>query len=321
MLEAATVEQLLASLDQPTCGDPLVRSPAPADRDDGTPGGKEFTVNVYGDPRTSGSARRQVHVETPVGAVYREQIGRAFRDPSDTFQDTAVEYAAEMLRRMNCRDALEEMLVGQALLTHARLLRLTQRAARAKSYDEVQKMSHACDLASNTYRRLMLGLSDYRRPASTSSFTAVRQANIAGQQLIQNSEISGRQKATNELGGEHGQDPPLLPADAPGPAITTSVSPAHEALDQVNRPPHTRGQGPLIPERRQARPAVRRGNRTKAPDRGAAPVTPTARGTTAVPRRPARSPRSTSTKRRVSRTTVGSNPVLRRGRRPAGKKP
>jgi len=103
------------------------------------------------------------------------------------------------------------------------------------------------------YRHTLVG----RRPPRTGdSFTAIRQANIAGQQVVQNLESSKSksENATNEQGCSHDAiDQPAatkaLPPHAGGAEIPARVSPAHEAMAAKHRPPDAAGQGPLEDER------------------------------------------------------------------------
>jgi hypothetical protein len=47
-------------------------------------------------------------------------------------------------------------------------------------------INEACGRAANTYRRLMLAIAEYRRPAGAEAPVAIRQASIAKQQVVQN---------------------------------------------------------------------------------------------------------------------------------------
>ena len=98
-------------------------------------------------------------------------------------------------RRRPCRELAllfrgdgEEMLVIQAAWTHARLARLSSIAHSQENRENLQAVHEACDRAANTFRRQMLALAEYRRPAQANSFVAIRQANVASQQVVQNVE-------------------------------------------------------------------------------------------------------------------------------------
>src|SRR3954471_3961028 len=76
------------------------------------------------------------------------------------------------------------MLVSQMVVTHGRLLNLTTSAGHQTNLKWAQQMNDAADRASNTFRRLVLALAEYRNPRRGSSFTAIGQANIAQQQIV-----------------------------------------------------------------------------------------------------------------------------------------
>lgn len=116
-------------------------------------------------------------------------------------------------------------------------------------------MHEYTDRASNTYRRLMLTLAEHRRPPAATSFTAIRQANIANQQVVQNHENFGT-KATNEQGftpdatAAHAREgPPALPADAGGLGGAAGFGPAGKAVGAVHGAADARGKGSVERER------------------------------------------------------------------------
>lgn len=176
-------------------------------------------------------------------------------------------YARDVIASMAPRDAAEEMLIAQLLFAHARAMRLTELANQQTAIDSVRVVHEYADRASNTYRRLMLALAEYRRPpVPASSFTAIRQANIAGQQVVQNHENSVPQNATNEQGcpsGESGRpavgDAAELPAHAGGLGVPPFVRSEAQAVGTVHGAPDALGQSRDATERPQARPAVGRG--------------------------------------------------------------
>lgn len=89
------------------------------------------------------------------------------------------------------------------LFTHARLVHLSSLANKQTRVEWAAMMNAAADRAANTFRRQMLALAEYRRPsrrAGGDSFTAIGQANIAAQQVIQNNAPGIHEKATNEQG-------------------------------------------------------------------------------------------------------------------------
>jgi hypothetical protein len=94
-------------------------------------------------------------------------------------------YLRDTLKRMNAADPAEEMLVTQMVLAHARLLKLS-RMANQETFKGIRAIAEACDSASNTYRRLLLALTEYRHPRrNAATINSVRQTNIADKQVIQ----------------------------------------------------------------------------------------------------------------------------------------
>src|SRR5450432_232553 len=93
------------------------------------------------------------------------------------------EIAADLIRRMEPRDPVEEMLVAQMVWMHGRVVQLTRIASAQKNLEWSALMNEQADRAANLFRRQMLALAEYRRPRKR-SFTAIKQANIAGQQVV-----------------------------------------------------------------------------------------------------------------------------------------
>ena len=115
--------------------------------------------------------------------------------------------------------------------------------------DALTQINDSADKASNTFRRLMLALAEYRRPPRAGdTFSAIQQANIAGQQVVQNckSEKSKSENPTNEQGctddsNLRPESAKALPAHVGGTAITLPSGPAHEAVAPQHRATNTGG--------------------------------------------------------------------------------
>ncbi|MCC6230527.1 MAG: hypothetical protein IT432_15035 [Phycisphaerales bacterium] len=220
------------------------------------------TVRVKDNPDTDPASARAIHGKTMAGVVYanalRQRIAGMFPIP---LHASAMLYVDDLIERMAPRDPAEEMLVVQLVLTHVRTLHLTDLANRQERLESIRTVHEYADRASNTYRRLMLALAEYRRPPRTGdTFAVVKQTNIAGQQVIQNHE-NPTKNATNEQGSksEPGDTrstpaiPPALPADTGGISCPSFIRTAGEALDAIHRPTDTRRQGPIADERDDAR--------------------------------------------------------------------
>jgi hypothetical protein len=111
------------------------------------------------------------------------------------------------------QDPAEEMLVAQMVATCYRGLRLARDATVQSDPKWAELHYNHADRAFNLFRRQFQTLSDYRRPRS-SSFTAIRNANFAAQQVIQS--IAGPGPAPDH--------PP-----APAPAASDPVGPRRKA--------------------------------------------------------------------------------------------
>ena len=221
---------------------------------------KPTEVTLKGDPTKDRDSARRVHLEAMLGGVYANSIGSRIREmfAGLDLSKSAMLYARDTLERMAPRDPMEEMLIAQALAAHARVMHLTSLANSQERLESIRTVHEYADRATNTYRRLMLALAEYRKPPRAGdSFTAIRQANIAGQQVVMNSEKSPRESATNEQGcnddGERHATPPVLSADPPGVGIPSGSGGLRETLEAVNRPPDARGEGSKPDERMEAR--------------------------------------------------------------------
>jgi hypothetical protein len=192
------------------------------------------------DPYATPEVARAVHGKSMAGIVYANALAhRIAKMFPRSLTKSAMVYMEDLIQRMDPRDPVEEMLVVQLVLTHARVLHLTDYANRQESLEKLRGVNECADRASNTYRRLMLALPEYRRPPSSSSFTAIRQANFASQQLIQSNETG---TTTNEQGCQT-RETPLLSVDASGPLVPSRFGAAREAMAAIDRTPDPRGQG------------------------------------------------------------------------------
>ena len=151
----------------------------------------------------------------------------------------AFNYARDVISRMAPRDAAEEMLVAQLLFAHARVLRLTEMTQHATTVEMIRVIHEYADRASNTYRRLMLALAEYRRPFRTGDTIAVvQQANITNQQVVH-----AHENRTNEQGFERRGDAGVaanddaatpLPIESVGTDFLAGLSEALETMGIVH---------------------------------------------------------------------------------------
>ncbi len=223
-------------------------------------------IKLSADPATDPAAARQIHASSVPGAIYgdalRYQLEGLFKGLR--LAQSAHTYVEDLIRRMDPRDPMEEMLVAQALMAHARVLHLTKIANRQTCLDSVRIVNEHADKASNTFRRLMLALHEYRKPPrGGDSFTAIRQANIAGQQVVMNGKPESTENATNEQGfggaggtGCGGSGAAAIPAEPGRSGVAPGLCSEGEALGAVHRPADNRRQSEQQSERRQTRAAV-----------------------------------------------------------------
>jgi hypothetical protein len=166
---------------------------------------------------------------------------------------SAEAFVAALKESMQPRDALEEMLVLQMAWTHARIANLSRIAPRQTDANNVRVVNDACDRAANTFRRMMLALAEYRRPPRADHFVAIKQANVANQQVVQNVASPNqapdckRPNASNEQGS-----PSPLPTLESRAAVPAAVGGKKQALADELRPADGRGQGSVQAERDEA---------------------------------------------------------------------
>jgi hypothetical protein len=104
----------------------------------------------------------------------------------------------------------------------------------------LRALNEACDRAAGT---LMLALAEYRRPPRSDRFVAIKQSNVANQQVIHNDQNQNPAKsvASNELGSSPTQ---ALPPDAEGLDLAATGGPAKQAVGIKHRPKIEAGEDP-----------------------------------------------------------------------------
>ena len=211
-----------------------------------SPAGMIMPLSSDGDPRECMPERTKRHAGDLAGMIYddliRPCVSAKFGKDHAAYHEiasTTVLHVRDTLQRINAADPMEEMLVGQALMTHARIVRLNHFMADATDIEQIKVLCEAADRASNTYRRQMAALGEYRHPKATPQFN---QTNIASQQVIQN-HVGQKEKSTNEQGladaNEHEPTPnpqAAIPTHAGGATITTASREEESALEAVHRP-------------------------------------------------------------------------------------
>jgi hypothetical protein len=192
-------------------------------------------------PKLDVAVIRTIHGTAAPASIYGVALSSVF---GDSRIDEMTAYARDVIARIAPQDPAEEMLAAQMLFAHARVTRLTELANRQTDVEGIRVVNEYADRASNTFRRLMLALAEYRRPPRSGDvFAVVKQANIAGQQVIQSHEKT-TEKSTNEQGCDGAGGPArILPAATPGlPAVPEGAriaafnGEAREAVGAVHRP-------------------------------------------------------------------------------------
>ncbi len=205
----------------------IVKPATPAEPTPPTPAATTPTRSVKNDPRLQ-------HGVLLVGSMYEHQLKAVVGD-DPVLLASAVSYVLDLLGEFKARDPVERMLVSQMIQTHARAMYLNAFATQQTNLKWATMMHEAADRAANTFRRQMLALAEYRRPPRPArQFTAIGQANIASQQVVQNNGKEENGKATDEQ-GSRSSGAAALPAHAGGAGVPAAVIPAGEAVGVEHR--------------------------------------------------------------------------------------
>ena len=213
---------------------------------------KSVMIPGPNDPAGRRSAAHGVYLDRVAGAILSRQSQAFVKDTEGS--DGARAFLAALRESVQPRDAVEEMLLLQMAWQHARLGRLSAIAGQQENRENVRVVNDACDRAANTFRRQVLALAEYRRPPRTDAFVAIKQANLANQQVVQNVEnqISNGGNSTNEQGSVSAK---AVPALAAGSLIAEEVGTRGDAVAEQHWAEDDRGQGKELYERDEARRA------------------------------------------------------------------
>lgn len=160
-------------------------------------------VRVRGNPVTDPTVANEVHSRIIASTVYAKALAAQVADSVDGVElaESANTYVTGVIERVDPKDPLEEMLAVQALMAHTRVLHLSNLANSQTDLNSLRIVNEYADKASNTFRRLMLALGEYRRPTrGGTSTTTIGQANIGGQQMVVNAGPLGNTNEANEQG-------------------------------------------------------------------------------------------------------------------------
>ena len=98
--------------------------------------------------------------------------------------DGTIQYMNDIIKAMNPKDPMEQMLCEQLVLCHHRAAYLQGQAMRQKTLNCIRTMNELADRAMNAYRRSMLALQDYRAPRRPSQLIVAKQVNQAESQQV-----------------------------------------------------------------------------------------------------------------------------------------
>lgn len=230
-------------------------TPTPAPKPDpgsNAAGGLEH--RVYGTSPRDPAVGRQVHINALTSVVHSDGLAAmiAKRVEGIDLAQTSDAWTRDVFERMAPRDPAEEMLVAQLIFAHTRAMHLSHLATKQTQVDTIRTLNEYADRASNTYRRLMLALTEYRRPPKGGD-THIKQANIAAQQVVLNAEGGSNGNATNQQGYGAAERPQSVPALSGGLGIAPGIGGPDAAVGPLHRPPDPRRQGPEPDERMAAR--------------------------------------------------------------------
>jgi hypothetical protein len=199
------------------------------------------------DPGAQRDAVKDAYINVLGAAVLGAQTRTYVQDDSGR---TAETFLASLRESVQPRDAVEEMLLVELAWTHARIAALSAMAVQQTQTVNLRVVNEACDRAANTFRRLMLALADYRRPRPAPSFVAIKQANLANQQVVHNAQ--GQEFENSGRSNEQGSAPSLLSV-AQWPEFPKGGRPEEQALAAKHRPEDNGGQGQEQAQRTEAR--------------------------------------------------------------------
>jgi hypothetical protein len=210
-----------------------------------------------------GLTRRDIaksHADVGGHAAYMELCEQMSMPPE--WVDAAGSGSISFQREMRPKDGLEELALDQLLLAHTRSVWLTRLLAHQKDMQSIGIISEACERAVGTFARLMRAISEYRRPSNASTTVSIGQANVGGNQVVQNLVKEGRQKQKNGERTRISQDTaastPALSANEGRIALPSGGHSANPALDKEHGPDKRQRKGASTDECTPSRPTVSR---------------------------------------------------------------
>lgn len=155
--------------------------------------------------------------------------------------DSAQRYVADFRRRFAPRDVMEEMLFGQLLVTHARVLQLCHLASNSQDMIDVTQFNAQADRAVECFQSHLQVFMAYRGENPDGPWLRAP----AEPELVADAEK--HPKMTTEQGLPHEKTP--LPIDSKGLTVTSSGQRGDAPVDEGNRPQVVVGQEDMLNER------------------------------------------------------------------------
>ena len=207
------------------------------------------------DPAGQRKALKNIFIDKVGANVFAGQmrpfVGYTEDDAGQSARDGAEAFVRAIKESVQPRDAVEEMLVLQMAWTHARLAVLSSVKSNQEAIGALRAINDACDRCAGTFRKLMLALSEHRRPAQV-GFVAIKQANVANQQVVQhvNQTIESPEFRKPIASNEQGS---ALPAVGEGAGILAGDGAAQPAVEAQHRPQNGGREGAIPVELDEAR--------------------------------------------------------------------
>lgn len=216
-----------------------------------------LNVNTF-DP----GERAALMMYAPTGlAILSAQF--AGKSGAQTVNECAGAFLRDLEENLGCRDHVERMLLQQMYVTHLRIMTLQNQLYRARpTFETLRTLGDLLERASNTYRRQMLALAEYRTPRASATF--IKQLNQANQQVIQN-EISEEKKSTNKIQSSGGGKQRALLSDVSERAeAAIGAGKTRETVEVGNGAEDSGRKGPKLNERVATRRTKRSRNQGEA---------------------------------------------------------
>ena len=164
---------------------------------------------------------------------------------------------------MRPRDALERLALSQMLLVHGRVAWLSKLLSAQSDAASLGTISESCERTLGSFIRLMRAIREHREPKNSSTTVSIGQANVAGQQVVQNLMKEERRGKENDeqtrIMRETGSaSPPPLPANQGRIALPADCHSTKPAVDKKHGPKNGRRKGAGSDERSASRPTISR---------------------------------------------------------------